>query len=58
MPVIVKELIIRATVTDSQGKETGSSSASGPVMNNDEKEALIAVCVEQVLEILEKKKER
>lgn len=58
MPVIVKELIIRATVTDSQGKEAGSSSTSGPVMNNDEKEALIATCVEQVLEILEKKKER
>lgn len=58
MPVIVKELIIRATVTDSQGKEAGSSSTSGPVMNNDEKEALIAACVEQVIEILEKKKER
>ena len=58
MPVIIKELIIRATVTDSQDKEAGSSSTSGPVMKNEEKEALIAACVEQVLEILEKKKER
>ena len=58
MPIIVKELIIRATVTDSQGKNDTPSVSSGPAINNDEKEQLVATCVQQVLEILEKKKER
>jgi hypothetical protein len=57
MPVVIKELIIRATVTDSQGKEE-STASSAPPLNNDEKESLVAACVQQVLEILEKKKER
>ena len=57
MPVIIKELVIRATVTDSQGKEENSAS-SAPPMSNEEKEALVTACVQQVLEILEKKKER
>jgi hypothetical protein len=57
MPVIIKELVIRATVTDSQGKEENTAS-SAPPMNNEEKESLVATCVQQVLEILEKKKER
>lgn len=57
MPVIIRELIIRATVTDSQGKEENTSS-SAPPLNNEEKESLVSACVQQVLEILEKKKER
>lgn len=58
MPVIVRELIIRATVNDSQGKAENSSASSAPAMNNDEKEQVVAACVQQVLEILDKKKER
>ena len=57
MPVIIKELVIRATVTDSQGKEENTAS-SAPPLNNEEKESLVASCVQQVLEILDKKKER
>ena len=57
MPVIIRELVIRATVTDSQGKEENSAS-SAPPMSNEEKETLVTACVQQVLEILEKKKER
>jgi len=57
MPVIIRELVIRATVTDSQGKEEQSAS-SAPPLNNDDKESLVAACVQQVLEILEKKKDR
>jgi hypothetical protein len=57
MPVIIKELVIRATVTDSQGKEENSAS-SAPPMSNEEKETLVTACVLQVLEILDKKKER
>jgi len=57
MPVIIKELVIRATVTDSQGKEENSAS-SAPPLNNEDKESLVAACVQHVLEILDKKKER
>ena len=57
MPVIIKELVIRATVTDSQGKEENTAS-SAPPLNNEEKELLVAACVQQVLGILDKKKER
>ena len=57
MPVIIKELVIKATVTDSQGKEETSAS-SAPPMSNEEKETLVTACVQQVLEILDKKKER
>jgi hypothetical protein len=44
MPVIIKELVIRATVIDSQGKEENSSS-SAPPMSNEEKETLVTACV-------------
>ncbi len=57
MPVIIKELLIKATVTDSQGKEE-STASSAPPMSNEEKESLVAACVQQVLEIFDKKKER
>ena len=57
MPVIINELVIRATVNDpaASSPAPGSSSSS---RNNDDRESIIAQCVEQVLEILEKKKER
>jgi hypothetical protein len=57
MPVIINELIIRATVNDSTAstQSPGSNSSS---QNSNDRELIIAQCVEQVLEILEKKKER
>ena len=47
-------MVIRATVTDSQGKEENTAS-SAPPLNNEEKESLVA-CVQQVLEILDEKR--
>ncbi len=54
MPVEIRELIIKTTVTSGEGekqptKEKGKDAAS---------EELIAECVEQVLEILRKERER
>jgi hypothetical protein len=57
MPVIINELIIRATVNDSAATSQSSGSSSSSQNTND-REAIIAQCVEQILEILEKKKER
>jgi hypothetical protein len=54
MPIEIKELNIRINVTDSQSKpESGNSAGEMETQNS-----LIAQCVEQVLEILSKTKER
>ncbi|MFO1430289.1 MAG: DUF5908 family protein [Candidatus Competibacteraceae bacterium] len=55
MPVEIKELIIRATTTETQ--ENVSSGVKYPQVSDD-KEAIIAECVKQVLKILKKSKER
>ncbi len=54
MPVEIRELIIRATV--SNGPENGPG--PGPRADEDDKEEIIAACVEQVLKILERSRER
>jgi Family of unknown function (DUF5908) len=54
MPVIIRELVIRATVNDAFSKVESASSIAVAV-NKEEREALIRECVEQVLEILEKR---
>lgn len=53
MPVEIRELIIRATVVNPDSGESSSKSATS---SGDE--ALIAACIEQVLKILERKRER
>ena len=53
MPIEIKELIIKATVA--QGESHGKGAAgSGSV----DKAAIIAECIEQVLEILQEQNER
>jgi len=56
MPVIIRELVIRATVNDTFNKLESESSTRTVSVNTEEKEALIRECVEQVLEALEKRK--
>ncbi len=52
MPIEIKELIIKVNVAD-------QSQTSSPETNRQEdKDVIIAACVEQVLEILSKKQER
>lgn len=57
MPLEIRELHIKVTVNQPHG----SSSAQQPSDNNnngDEKETLISQCVEQVMELINNKKER
>jgi hypothetical protein len=54
MPVEVRELVIRATVSQDAGA-TANASANGGGGDNKE---LIAECVEQVLRLLQDKSER
>ena len=53
MPITVKELVIRATVSPSTKKGEGKGKQSDTA-----NEAIIQQCVERVLEKLEKTKER
>ena len=52
MPIEIRELVIRATITDEASQEGDNSSGDAPGQD------IIAECVEQVMEIIEQKKER
>jgi hypothetical protein len=56
MPVEIREIIIRAVVTDTGGGAQPASSES--TAESSGKEEIINECVEQVLEILKNQKER
>lgn len=61
MPIEIKELHIRVAVNAApSGKEPAaqSASASGAKSGSANKDALVAECVEQVLQILQNKSER
>lgn len=62
MPIEIKELHIRINVTppDSQGGSGDSTPSSGRAgrISGNQKQEIIAECVEQVMKILENKKER
>jgi len=61
MPIEIKELHIRIAVNTSPGgesPESRSAYARGGKGSEDEKDAIVAECVEQVLSILQNKSER
>ncbi len=53
MPIQINEIIIRATISDKAGGERKKS-----LIDPAEKEAIIAECIDQILEILEENRER
>jgi len=54
MPVIVRELVVRANVSENRRDEDGASFSR----DQSSREELIKECVEQVMEILKQKTER
>lgn len=61
MPLEIKELHIKVTVNQpSQGQSStaGAAAGAGGARTGDEKEAVIAQCVDEVLDIINNKKER
>jgi len=55
MPIEIKELHIKINVDE--GANKGNSQTSG-LNDKESREALIAACVEEVMEVLQKQKER
>lgn len=62
MPIEIKELHIKVTVTPPQGasarQEQGAANAATQNGGKIDKDALVAECVDQVLQILQNKSER
>jgi hypothetical protein len=57
MPIEIRELIIKVNVNEDQNKAAVQGSGAGSV-EGEKKEALIQEAVEEVLRIIENKKER
>ncbi len=55
MPIEIRELIIKAEISDTGGNE---GSGNSELSDNLNKQQIIQECVDQVLEILKKEKER
>ena len=60
MPIEIRELIIKATVSSGNGSGggTGTGSALGSNNNVPANEELVNMCVEKILRILKEKNER
>lgn len=57
MPLEIRELQIKVTVNEPTG-QAGQPQVAGASKDKDEKEAIINQCIEQVMTILNDKKER
>lgn len=57
MPVEIKELQIKVTVNEQQAKDAAKA-APGSKDTKDEKKMMMQQCVEDVLDIINSKKER
>ena len=61
MPIEVRELVIKARIEDiSGGEKEGekSSAASSSSISEMELQAIVEMCTEEVLKIIERKKQR
>ena len=58
MPVEIRELIIRATVSTNNSTPSNLAMASSRPLSMTDNEALIQACVSQVMRLLEKQRER
>ena len=58
MPIEIKELHIRVTVTPPTGGPPAGAPGAAPGAAGDARKALVSECVEQVLQVLHDRKER
>jgi hypothetical protein len=58
MPVEIRELVIRATVSTNNSTSPNVAMASNGPLSMTGNEALIQACVSQVMQLLEKQRER
>ncbi len=58
MPVEIRELVIKATINQDQNKAASGAAAGASTEENEEKEAVVREAVEELLRIMEQKKER
>jgi uncharacterized protein DUF5908 len=56
MPVVINEIVFKATVADPAAR--GTERQEPPDRRAVDTEALVALCVEEVLRILERQKDR
>lgn len=58
MPIEIKELHIRVSVSPPAGGKPAGAPGAAPGAGGDAQQSLVAECVEQVLQILRDRKER
>jgi hypothetical protein len=58
MPIEIKELYIRVSVTPPTGGTPAGAPGPAPGAAGDARKALVSECVEQVLQVLQDRKER
>ena len=58
MPIEIRELLIRVTVNQPEQAGAEPNPVTGQTGGSDEKEAVIAQCVEEVLRIIHNEEER
>jgi len=58
MPIEIRELLIRVTVNQPQAGGDQANPVTGRPTGEDEKEALVAQCVEEALRIIHNEQER
>ena len=58
MPVEIRELVIKATINQDQNKAASGAAAGASTEENEEKDSVVREAVEELLRIMEQKKER
>ncbi len=57
MPLEIKELVIKAEITEESGNQSNSSSTGGR-QNAVDVESIVAACVDQVMELMRTNSDR
>ena len=58
MPIELRELVIKATVEGQPGAKEGAQAGAGAKPNGQQRQQIVAECVEQVMEIMRQRSQR